>query len=134
MLMLGWVGWAVCVSARLALTTHVDSPGPWASRASGKIPVYSAGSRLNGGKMENEVAGAAGGGGPYFPSFHPRMHTAHNNDVNGPFFYNGVYHIFMQQVRKHLKKSVEVWGNVEVQITTSTLTCQHNEMECFATQ
>ena len=22
-----------------------------------------------------------GGGGPYFPKFHPRMHTAHNNDV-----------------------------------------------------
>ena len=37
------------------------------------------------------------GGGPYFPSFHPRMHTAHNNDVNGPFYFNGVYHIFMQQ-------------------------------------
>ena len=22
-------------------------------------------------------------GGPYFPGFHPRMHTSHNNDVNG---------------------------------------------------
>jgi hypothetical protein len=38
-----------------------------------------------------------GGGGPYFPHFHPRMHTAHNNDVNGPFYFNGYYHIFMQQ-------------------------------------
>eukprot|EP01043_Picozoa_sp_COSAG02_P010809 COSAG02_NODE_389_length_23251_cov_259.067640_1_plen_733_part_00 len=38
-----------------------------------------------------------GSGGPYFPRFHPRMHTAHNNDVNGPFFFNGYYHIFMQQ-------------------------------------
>ena len=26
----------------------------------------------------------------YFPGFHPRMHTAHNNDVNGPFFHRGV--------------------------------------------
>ena len=34
-----------------------------------------------------------GGGGPYFPHFHPRMHTAHNNDTD----VNGYYYIFMQQ-------------------------------------
>ena len=33
----------------------------------------------------------------YFPAFHPRMHTAHNNDPNGPLFFNNMYHLFMQQ-------------------------------------
>ena len=47
--------------------------------------------------------------GPYFPSFHPRMHTAHNNDANGPFFYKGVYHIFMQQVKDGEEKEIDVF-------------------------
>ena len=34
---------------------------------------------------------------PWFPAFHARMHTAHNNDPAGPFYYKGVYHLFMQQ-------------------------------------
>jgi hypothetical protein len=38
------------------------------------------------------------GCGRYFPRFHPKnaMPLAHNNDANAPFFYEGVYHIFMQ--------------------------------------
>ena len=55
-----------------------------------------------------------GGGGPYFPTFHPRMHTAHNNDVNGPFFLNGMYHLFMQQSFPWVKEWNKAigWGHM----------------------
>ena len=38
------------------------------------------------------------GCGRWFPRFHPKNAAplAHNNDANAPFYYNGVYHIFMQ--------------------------------------
>ena len=38
------------------------------------------------------------GCGRWFPRFHPKNAAplAHNNDANAPFFYKGVYHIFMQ--------------------------------------
>lgn len=34
---------------------------------------------------------------PYFPAFHTRLHTCtgHNNDVNGPLYLNGDFHLFM---------------------------------------
>jgi beta-fructofuranosidase len=34
---------------------------------------------------------------PYFPAFHARLHAGHCNDPNGPFVYQGYYHLFMQQ-------------------------------------
>ena len=38
------------------------------------------------------------GCGPLFPRSHPKnaFPLAHNNDVNGPFFFRGFYHLFMQ--------------------------------------
>ena len=40
------------------------------------------------------------GCGRWFPRFHPKNAAplAHNNDANAPFFYKGVYHVFMQVV------------------------------------
>jgi hypothetical protein len=38
------------------------------------------------------------GCGRWFPRFHPQnaQPLAHNNDANAPFYFNGVYHVFMQ--------------------------------------
>ena len=70
--------------------------------------------------LANAIGAEVAASDPYFPSYHPRMHTAHNNDVNvahpppppqlaavaaegrccraqGPFFFRGQYHLFMQQ-------------------------------------
>jgi hypothetical protein len=57
---------------------------------------------------------------PWFPAFHPRMHTAHNNDPAGCFFYKGVYHLFMQQEftwspyckEQALGKGCHGWGHM----------------------
>jgi hypothetical protein len=47
-------------------------------------------------KLDDSDAGGGGEQEHYFPVFHPRMHTAHNNDVNGPFFHRGVHRLFLQ--------------------------------------
>ena len=41
-------------------------------------------------------AGANTSMGPYFPLYHPRPSAGHVNDPNGPMYFNGVYHLFMQ--------------------------------------
>ena len=32
--------------------------------------------------LANAIGAEVAASDPYFPSYHPRMHTAHNNDVN----------------------------------------------------
>ena len=41
------------------------------------------------------------GCGRWFPRFHPKnaLPLGHNNDANAPFYFNGVYHVFMQACR-----------------------------------
>ena len=34
--------------------------------------------------LANAIGAEVAASDPYFPSYHPRMHTAHNNDVNVP--------------------------------------------------
>jgi len=42
---------------------------------------------------------------PYFPGYFPRMHAGHNNDVNGPFFYRGRYHLFLHSGSQSIRGS-----------------------------
>ena len=51
----------------------------------------------------------------YFPAFHARPHAGHVNDPNGPMFYNGHYHLFMQQFfpwRKDWINGAVGWGHM----------------------
>jgi sucrose-6-phosphate hydrolase SacC (GH32 family) len=44
---------------------------------------------------------------PYFPTYHVRPAKNWNNDPNGPVYFNGVYHLFMQY-----NPWGPVWGNM----------------------
>ncbi len=43
----------------------------------------------------------------WFPAFHVRPASGHNNDPNGPFFFNDLFHLFMQ-VRKEEKQRKKI--------------------------
>ena len=53
------------------------------------------------------AAAASGTSDAYFPAFHVRPVTNWVNDPNGPLYFNGRYHLWMQY-----NPTGAVWGNM----------------------